>query len=291
MQDDPFPQAEQAAPGTGYVRRAARWLRTGRRPGRPARRSVVGYLHCQPAGPVVQRDHRPRHTCVLEHIGERLLNHPVGGQVRAGRQAPWRAKDAQLNIEPGGRHPVGQRRELAKPRQRPQPPAGLAVSQGAGLLLARHGKQAQHVLQFGHGRPAARLDGEQGRPGLVLFGAEHLPGGAGLHDHHADVVGHHIVQLAGDPRPLQLQRTPGRGLMLGLCPQQPRAGVPGPGTPDPDRVAEARDRQQDREGGQPAQRRRRVLERRRDDQPGQGQAGQRQAAVPAVDDRAVAGDE
>ena len=50
--------------------------------------------------------------------------------------------------------------------------------------------------------PARRLDRAQGGGRLVRLAFHHPPGRAGLHPHHADVVGHDVVQLAGDADPL-----------------------------------------------------------------------------------------
>src|SRR4051794_40550276 len=48
-------------------------------------------------------------------------------------------------------------------------------------------------------RPRAGLDADQGGPGLARVAVEDDAGRAGLHAHDADVVGHDVVQLPGDP--------------------------------------------------------------------------------------------
>ena len=45
---------------------------------------------------------------------------------------------------------------------------------------------------------------------------EHAPLGAGLHDHHRDVVRDRVVQLARDPRPLLDDCLPRRDVALAL---------------------------------------------------------------------------
>ena len=76
-----------------------------------------------------------------------------------------------------------------------------------------------------HPEQPARLD-ERLAPGLLdrgerlarrrLLGAEGVALGAGLDDHHADVVGHEVVQLARDAGALLGHRLVGAQLVLAL---------------------------------------------------------------------------
>ena len=108
---------------------------------------------------------------------------------------------------------------------------------GGVLRLAWRREEAEQVLQLDDGRPAAFLDGQQRRPGLVRRGAEYPPGGAGLHHHHADVVRHHVMQFAGDACPLIADRLPGGVLVLGLEPEQPGLRLAGAAVPPAHRIA------------------------------------------------------
>ncbi len=101
------------------------------------------------------------------------------------------------------------------------------------------------MAQLGHGRAAAGFHGEQRGRGLGRVGGEHLPGRAGLHDHHADVVRHHVVQFAGEVCPLLGERPLGGGRVLGPDPADP--------VPRLHRVADDRDQHQRERGHEPGQ--------------------------------------
>lgn len=57
-------------------------------------------------------------------------------------------------------------------------------------------------MQLGHSLSAGGLDARQRLLGLVGLASEDPAGGAGLDAPDADVVGHHVVELPGDPHPL-----------------------------------------------------------------------------------------
>ena len=63
-------------------------------------------------------------------------------------------------------------------------------------------QEAEQPVQLDDGLPAGRLDRAQGLDRLVGLALHHPPGRPRLHAHHADVVGHDVVQLAGDAHPL-----------------------------------------------------------------------------------------
>jgi hypothetical protein len=146
---------------------------------------------------------------VLDGVGERLLDDPVGRQVDPGRQRLLGALDHQLDPEPGPPDLLDQRRHLGQ--------AGLGGEAGGLVAVApQHPEQPAHLDQGLAPGGRDRLEGA-GRPGR--FGRHRHRAGLGLHHHHADVVGDHVVQLAGDPGALGGHRPAG---VLGPVPFQPR---------------------------------------------------------------------
>ena len=68
-----------------------------------------------------------------------------------------------------------------------------------GVVAPQHADEAAHLRE----RAAADLlDRRQHLPGRTALGVERAPLGAGLHDHHRDVVGDRVVQLPRDSRAL-----------------------------------------------------------------------------------------
>ena len=114
------------------------------------------------SAPYSTSDRRGRAGRVLDRVGQRLLDHPVGGQLDAGRQRTRLPGHGQLDRHPGVAHPLHQRVQPVEARLRRQ--VGVAGRVGA---VAVHGEQAHDVAQLGHRRPAAGLDREQRLAGLV----------------------------------------------------------------------------------------------------------------------------
>ena len=148
------------------------------------------------------------------------------------------------------------------------------------------------MAQLGHRGPAAGLDREQRLAGLVGVGVHDLAGGAGLDDHDADVVGHHVVQLAGDPGAFVLGRAAQRLGLLALQCGQPGPALVGAAFPPAQAVGRDGDRDQDqerdgivRDGGHRRFPELGVEQRRH------RQAGQRRHPVRAVDRGGVGGDD
>ncbi len=197
-----------------------------RRPSRPRPSGVPGLgrpagEHLDPQRPVgVAHRHLGRAAvAVLERVGQRLLDDPVRGEIHPGRQLARLAGDAYLDRQAGERDPVDERAEPA-----------AATAAGPGRRPRRRpgrGQHAEQVAQLGHRVAAGGLDGEERLLGLVDVGGEHLPRGAGLDDHQADVVADDVVQFAGDAGALGVDRALGRALPLPL--EQPAALLPGRG--------------------------------------------------------------
>ena len=125
---------------------------------------------------------------MLEHVGERLLDDPVGGEVEPGRQRPPLALLVQHHGQPGGTRALEQRVERAQ--------RGLRRQRRLLLVRVQHAEQPPHL---GQRLAAGALDllGRGHRaPGVAL---QDPPRAAGLHDHDADAVGDDVVHLARDP--------------------------------------------------------------------------------------------
>ncbi len=154
---------------------------------------------------VAQDDLRVRGAGVLEGVGQPLLHDAVGAQVDAG----------------GQRHPLA----LDGERDRQPRPLDL-LDEDVDVLDARLGLElGAVVLAAQHAQQPARLD-QRLAPGLLdrgqrlarrrLLGAQRMALGAGLDDHHADVVRHEIVQLARDAGALLGHRLVRAQLVLAL---------------------------------------------------------------------------
>ena len=87
--------------------------------------------------------------------------------------------------------------------------------EGGGVLLVAVAQQPEEAAHLDQGLAAGRLDLAEGGRRLVWAGAQGAPGRPGLDDHHADRVGDHVVQLAGDPAPLLGHRPTRAQLLLG----------------------------------------------------------------------------
>jgi hypothetical protein len=196
--------AEQAVPGLVRPRRA---------------RPVVADPEPQHVAGVAQLDVHGRAGSVPPGVGQGLLGDAVGGQFDARIQAGDRAGDDEPDqAARGGPRLVHQVAELDKSglRMPGGRHGGLEGRLEGGCLgvLAQHAEQAAHLGQPGPGGVADRgqaLGARRGQPG----GGQ--PGGLGLHRDHRDVVGHHVVQLAGDPGPLPPGQVIGQHLLGGLA--------------------------------------------------------------------------
>ena len=134
------------------------------------------------------RDHHARLGVagVLQRVGERLLHDPVGGEVDARGQGHALSLHVHVHAQPGR---AGAGGELLHAVDADGPLEVLA------LAVAHRSEQAPQLCQ---GLAPGALD-QLGHLGRLLRALLHdPPGPAGLHHHHAQVVGEHVVQLARD---------------------------------------------------------------------------------------------
>ena len=225
--------AGQPRPGRAGCRRrrrAAPAARSGRaRRGRPApagrraRPPVSVDLHPQ-LGP--RRTRRAptawRPGRVLDGVGQRLLDHPVGGQLDPGR-APAAGAPAMASSTGSPAPRPGRPARPAGPGPAAGPARGAAGPAGASGVSRPITCRSSAIAA----RPPAST-ASSACSGLLRLGGHHLPGRAGLDHHHADVVGHHVVQLAGDPGPLVLGRPAQRLDLLVLQRGDPLPALVGP---------------------------------------------------------------
>ncbi|MDP9136066.1 MAG: hypothetical protein M3N56_14705 [Actinomycetota bacterium] len=99
--------------------------------------AVVGDLKFELGCAVADDDASARRAGVLERVGERLLDDPVGGQVDARSQRDGLALEPQLDRQPGAGHLLGENVEVAQARQRRH--RDLVVG------AAQHPEQAPHL--------------------------------------------------------------------------------------------------------------------------------------------------
>ncbi len=189
-QPGPFPHAHQTRPRPGQ-------RRTGRRP--------VGADHgdLDPLRTVRQPQPDSTGRGVLEGVGERLLHDPVRRQLHRRGQFAARAVLGRLEVQarlPARRPDLGQQRvervELGR----------LVRGLVAGPQQADH---AAHLGQPLHAvLPDHRHRREQRVGGVALLAAGQRLGTGGVDGDGGEVVGDHVVQLAGHPGALGDHRLP-----------------------------------------------------------------------------------
>ena len=181
--------------------------------------------------------HRRLPGAVLVGVGEALLNDPVAGQVHHRRQRTHRTGNGRLNLETGGANLIQQRVQPIQGRGR-RGPAVLGAAE-----------QFQDRGQFRQRRATGRPDVAEGLPGRCRIGVHHILGQAGLGTDHGDLMGQHVVQLAGDPQPLGQHCLLRLGFAQRLGPVRPVAGGLQHGTARVEPQAEG-DTQAQRQDGQ-----------------------------------------
>ena len=199
---------------------ATRLAGMAQRPARhPTRPAVVDDLDLERVGEVADRHRGPRVGRVLQRVGQRLLNDPVGRQLdpRVERPRCRRSPAARLaDLSPGparGAHPAGPGRASGPGRRRP---AGSD---------ARH--RWRHPLDRERGSPASAAcrRAPAGRSSRSPRARSGRPRGAG-------------PAHAGRPRPGSRSRSrggsPRRGARARSAPsRRPRPGPPAPRAPLP----------------------------------------------------------
>ena len=154
--------------------------------------TVVEDFKLDGIGVVADPDDGVRGAGVLEHVRQRLLHDPVGGQIDTGRNRvdASRPRTPRRPRPPPGRL-LDQRGYLVAGRAAaPAPPRRrryAAPRAGGAALSAPAGPCPGPIAAVPAPCPGWRLSTSVGRPGL--------------HHHHADGMCDHVVQLARDPGP------------------------------------------------------------------------------------------
>ena len=131
---------------------------------------------------------------VADDVGERLLHDAEGGQVDAGG-ARGRASPVTSSVARRARP----RARASTSASRSRRPGGRAPGRGPVVAAPQH---VEHRAQLAERLLAGVLDGGERRAGLLGLLVQQVQGDAGLHVDERDVVGEHVVQLAGDAQPL-----------------------------------------------------------------------------------------
>ena len=134
---------------------------------------------------------------VPQRVGQRLLHDPVRRQLHPAGQFLGAVVPAHRHPQADRPDGVGQGVELRE--------AGLRTVR-VGAVVG--GQGVQHGPQFGERGPGGRADRTERGPGPLRLLVEDVLGGRGLHRDDRHVVGHHVVQFAGDPLPLPGEHLP-----------------------------------------------------------------------------------
>ena len=168
--------------GRCRLRRRSRAARRRRRPPRSSTRSAVAHRHLGAPAPRVP-----------EHVRQRLLDDPIRRQFDAGRQC-------------GGVAPIVTR--PASPARRPSPRDRDAASARRGRAARRHvvacrrGARRAAAASRSSAPRLVRLDRRRARAASVRVSTSRAARAVSPDDDHDHVVRDHVVELAGDPRPL-----------------------------------------------------------------------------------------
>jgi hypothetical protein len=123
----------------------------------------------------------------MAHVGQRLLDGPVGGERLPFGKLARHTGDVQV---------YGQARVAERIQEALQPvQAGLRAAVGRVIAGAQNAEQAAHLGQSASSRRGDRLQSRDGRPRVTLRG---VPTPIGLHHDDRKVVRYDVVHLAGD---------------------------------------------------------------------------------------------
>ena len=200
--------------------------------GSPVPAAVVEHFDLEHGRLVVDAHRGGRPAGVPEGVRERFLDDAIGGHLERAGQRPRLPLDRELDRQPalpGLGDELGQLGEIRLRRQL------------VGLIGAA--EEAEQPVQLEHGLAAGVLDRAEHLLGLGGLLRHDAPRRAGLHAHHADVVGDDVVQLARDPHPLLEHGAAGVLLPLALQLARPCRELALAIPPRPDRQTE-----QDRKG-------------------------------------------
>ena len=184
VQRHPLAHPDQAAPAAGALADVA-----------APRAALVGDLDVD--GARLVRDAHPGTGAagVLERVGERLLDDPVGGQLDARIDWWTLALHRQLDREAGGAHLLDQATETLEAGHR----LARRVVGGRVLRVAWRAQDPEHPAHVGQRLAAGPVDGLERRASAFRSPIERGQSRTGLDDDHADVMGHDVMQLPGDP--------------------------------------------------------------------------------------------
>ena len=201
---DPLAHSDDSQPRSVRRRRAA-----GPAP-------VVGDLDLQLVVEIPNRDQGTRRTGVLDHVGERLLDDPVRGEVERLRKRDPLALHGKLDGQPARPRLLDQPVQVVDPGLRRQRPL---------VILARSTPSERRMSASAVARrPLDRLQRLAGALGIAL---EDPARPFCLHDDHPDAVGDDVVELARDAGALVAHGDTSSLLLLALGGDEAKCGAPG----------------------------------------------------------------
>ena len=172
--------------------------------GRRGTATGVGDVEQQQPALVTHPDPSRRRTRVPQHVGQGLLQDPVGGGVDGRRYGPQVGIDVDVNGYAAGPDPLGQPPDVVQPWCGAAGPDGLRAAQRVQL-------GAEALQRLAAGRP----HGLHRPAGLLWVAVEYVQRHARLHGDHREPVAHRVVEVLRHPQPLLGHRPAG---LLGTHP-------------------------------------------------------------------------
>ena len=155
--------------------------------------------HRQRVAVVADVDRRARAVRMLQRVRERLLDDPVRRELDTGIEPPRLPLDRELHGQPRRSHGLDQGTQLVEPRHRRQ-------CGGLGVALVRAGRggraaaeDTEHSPHVAQGQSTRRVDRIDRLACVRRSKLERPTRGTGLDDDDAHVMGHDVMELAGDP--------------------------------------------------------------------------------------------